>query len=218
MIESIKIKNGKIYNLFYHNERMIYSRKNLLGLSGVFNINDFIEIENLNANSSVLKVITSANAGKEIAFNINHDLLYKLRIIYSKDILSAEVLPYKIRNIKSLKLINDNEIEYSHKTENRQALDDLFSKKEFCDDILIVKNNRFTDTSSANIVFFDGEKYITPEIALLKGTKREQLLDEKVIITSDITTNDLPSFQRAYLINAMIDLHDLPIEIDNIFS
>jgi len=222
LLETIKIQNGEIYNLFYHNNRIIHSRKNLLGLSGIFNINDFIKIKKLNSASSVLTVNTSAltplKTSKELAFNVDHDLCYKLRVIYSKDILDADISPYKIKKISSLKIIKDNNIEYSYKYENREYLNSLFIQRESCDDILIVKNNLIADSSFANLIFFDGTNYITPSKPLLNGTKREKLLQENKIIASDIKVEDIASFQKAFLINAMVDLNEMPLEIKNIYS
>ena len=89
--------------------------------------------------------------------------------------------------------------------------------KNNCDDILIIKNNKITDTSFTNIAFYDGIKWVTPAFPLLKGTKRQKLIDENKIIEVDILLSDLNKFKKAILFNSMLDLEDqMYIEIDNI--
>ena len=69
---------------------------------------------------------------------------------------------------------------YDLKYFDRKIFDDL-KKNIKADDILIIKNGFITDTSIANILFFDGKKWITPKKPLLKGTVRERLLRMKLI-------------------------------------
>ena len=83
--------------------------------------------------------------------------------------------------------------------------------------IVIVKQGFITDTSYANIVFFDGHKWFTPVSPLLKGTKRTFLLDKKIIEETEIRIDDLEKFKKARLINAMIDFEDkVEILVENI--
>jgi 4-amino-4-deoxychorismate lyase len=78
--------------------------------------------------------------------------------------------------IESLKLVEDNTISYRHKYSDRSHLLELMNMRGDCDDILIVKDGYITDTSFSNIVFFDGDKWVTPARPLLRGTMRESLL------------------------------------------
>ena len=144
--------------------------------------------------------------------------LVKCRIVYGKDIISIGFETYKMRNIKSLALIEDNTIDYSYKYFNRDSINKLLSNREDCDDILIVKNSLVTDTSFTNVVFKDnvGGLY-TPTSTLLAGTKRQILLDANIILEKEIHVNDIASYVGVYLINAMIDIEDnLFIGIDSI--
>jgi 4-amino-4-deoxychorismate lyase len=81
---------------------------------------------------------------------------------------------------------------------------ELLAKRGDCDDILIVKNGYITDTSFSNIVFFDGDKWVTPARPLLRGTMRESLLKTNYIEETDILVNDLKKFTIARLVNAML--------------
>ncbi|MDR2404967.1 MAG: hypothetical protein LBE27_01180, partial [Deltaproteobacteria bacterium] len=46
------------------------------------------------------------------------------------------------------------------------------------------------------------------ERALLKGVKRQSLLDKGIISKRRITPDNLGDFQKVFFINAMIDLED----------
>ncbi len=186
MVETIRIENGSPANLQYHNQRMSGS------LSDLFGIRKEIKL------ASVLKVPPYASFG-----------IYKCRIKYDAEIRNIEFQPYLIRPVKSLKLVTDNEIEYSYKFADRSRLYSLFEKKGASDDILIIKNGLVTDTFYANIVFkcTDGS-WITPESCLLKGTRRSALLDQNVISEARISAFDIKKFIEAKLINAMIDICD----------
>lgn len=185
LFEVIKVKGRKLQNIDYHNSRMN------LALTKVFGIKEPISLE------------------KEIRIpeNLNNQV-YKCRIIYSSKIEKIEFEPYQPRTINSLKIITHNTIDYSVKFFDRTIINDLFEQRGNCDDILIVKNGFITDTSYANIVFWDGSLWITPSTPLLPGTKRQKLIDEKKIFEKEIKIKDLKSFEKARIINAMIDLED----------
>ena len=129
----------------------------------------------------------------------------RCRIIYDKDTYSVEYLPYQKREIKTLKLVFDDTVEYAQKSENREKLNTLLEQKEDCDDVLIVKEGLITDTTIANIAFFDGDIWLTPKQPLLEGTMRAKLLDEKKIFATYISYKDIYKFKKVALMNAMID-------------
>lgn len=139
--------------------------------------------------------------------------IYKCRIVYSESIEKIEFLPYSFPKINSLNLVEDNTISYAHKYLDRSNLEKLFTLRQGCDDVLIVKNGLITDTSFCNILFFNGKKWLTPERPLLKGTQRQFLLDNEIIETASITPYDLRNFEKARLINAMIGF-DNALDID----
>lgn len=194
LVETIKFHKGIIHNINYHNERFNRSRKL------IYNIDDYIDLRD---------ILTIKN---NILFSI-----CKLRVIYGKFIEKIELLPYEFKKVKSLKIIENDQIDYSFKYENRSMFDNLLAKKENCDDILIINNGRVTDTSYCNVVFSDGEKFLTSSTPLLRGTKREKLIREKIIKEEEITLKDLRLFKKAILINAMIDIDDnIEVSTENI--
>jgi len=193
LIETICIKNGEVQRVDYHMRRMNRARKDLFGCE------DTID---------PLTVLNNVQ--------VAGDVLLKCRIIYGKDIQKMGITPYKKKQINSLRLIVDDEIEYSYKYEDRSGLSSLLALMGDADDILIVKNGKITDTSFANVVFFDGVKWITPSTPLLAGTRREFLLEQGVITEADISPMDLEKFKYVCLINAMLDLEDLVVDVKNI--
>jgi len=131
--------------------------------------------------------------------------LYKCRVSYGEMIEKVEFEPYQQRLIQSLCIIHDNTIKYDFKYQDRSHLNHLFAQRGEADDVLIAKNGLITDTSYANIVFWNGEHWLTPDSYLLAGTQRARLLEEKVIFEQKIRAQDLPKYSHARIINSMLD-------------
>ena len=196
LFETIKVKDGQFFNLDFHNARMNAARK------AVYNCKDELD---LSEKLYLPKSVTNA--------------IHKCKVIYNQDLISIHFQPYYFRKINSLKIIQVKDIDYTYKSSDRSQINNLFTQKESFDDVLIVKDGLITDTSYANIIFFDGKNWFTPKHPLLKGTKRTKLLSEKRISEQEITMQMLPNFRFAKLINAMIDLEDTePILIENIHA
>src|SRR5690606_35168202 len=185
LIESICIQNGEIRNLEFHQERVNRSRWKLFGLNEDLNLKKYIEP------------------------HLGSDNKAKCRILYDEKIHSVERNPYQIRKIHSVKLIENNEMDYRFKLEDRTAFE-LMKDSVAEDEIIIVKNGKITDTSYSNLVFFDGENWVTPKTFLLNGTMRQYLLNSNQIIEKEVFTNDLKNFQTFKLINAMMNLEESP--------
>jgi 4-amino-4-deoxychorismate lyase len=129
--------------------------------------------------------------------------LVQCNVTYEHEIKSVTYKPYIKRQVKSLKLIECNNIDYHIKRSDRSILDDLFSRKGDCDEIMIIKKGFITDTSISNLIFFDGKNWFTPKMPLLKGTCRQRLLKEGKISEKVIRVEDLSQFPGLKLINAM---------------
>jgi 4-amino-4-deoxychorismate lyase len=194
LLETIKIKDGVMQNVFLHNQRMNNSRLMLFGKDNFINLEEEIDLE-----------------------DDDFDGIFKCRVLYSNAIEIIEILPYQIKKINTLKMVIDNSISYDHKFEDRKEIANLYLKKENCDDVFIIKDGMVTDTSYCNIVFDTGNKLITPSTPLLKGVKRQQLLNEKIIEEQEIKQTDIKLFSKAFLINSMFDLDDkMEIAVKNI--
>lgn len=193
-VETIKIKDGKVLNLCYHQERMNRT---------VAHFFPTIEYPLLGS----------------ILHPTPHMFFHKARVVYGEHgIEDVQYSPYTMRSIHSLKLVIDNDIDYTYKSTDRNALNQLVAQKGDCDDILIVKNGLLTDTSFTNIALWDGSHWLTPRTPLLKGTKRAMLLHEGTIREADLTTDNLSRCKRICLINAMIDLGEMELGSNAIFK
>lgn len=193
LIESICCVDGAIKNVHYHNMRMNKSRLDLFGCKDAINILDYITIHE------------PVNKG-----------IWKIRIHYDEAITSIEYELYKKKSIQSLKVVYDDTIDYSFKYADRSHIAKLFEERNKADDILIIKNGFVTDSSSANVVFYDGYKLLTPTTPLLPGTKRAKLIDEGKIIEKIIKVKDISSFSHVNLINAFLDIGDIVIPVTSI--
>jgi 4-amino-4-deoxychorismate lyase len=155
---------------------------------------------------------------KEILPDLEFDSKYKVRIVYDAETVNIEYSEYYIRNINSLKLIFDDNIQYKFKSEDRKALEYHFNQRGNADDILIIKNNCVTDSFYANPVFWNGKNWILPETSLLEGTKRQYLQSELGLKSQKITTDNLHTFSKISLVNSMLDIGDCEIPIENLIK
>jgi len=175
-LETVKIVDGKALHLEYHQERL-----------------------NRTLNRSHIHILQSA-------INPPPNGLYRCRIVYDMERIDIEYLSYSKRIVNSLKLIYDDTIVYDKKYANRDIIDRLFTQKEDADDILIIKNGFVTDTSIANIAFYDEKEWFTPKNPLLKGTCRARLLATKQLKEREIKVSEIKNYKKIALMNAMVDL------------
>ena len=192
-IETIRVVDGCICNLAYHEERMNRTRKEMLGLTEPLHIADLLKAVSLPMECS------------------------KLRFVYDKKgIHDITCTPYICKEINSLHLVYDNNISYPYKSTDRLALNELKKQQGDCDEILIVRDNHLTDTSYTNIALYDGEQWFTPSKPLLRGTMRQRLLNCGLIQEREIIVSDIPDYQYISLFNAMISLGEVILSVDKI--
>ncbi len=131
--------------------------------------------------------------------------LLKCKVIYTQDeIIDIEYVSYKAKDIKSFKLVYDNDIIYKYKSVDRGQIDNLYKQRNNCDEIIIVKNNFITDTSIANIAIYEDGIWITPKVPLLKGTVRAKLLNSGYLKEENISVQRLLQAKQIAIMNAMI--------------
>jgi len=195
LLESIKVHENKIFAWEYHKQRIERSINVCYGK----NMNSIISLGNLQ------KYVDQLD-----------NQLYKLRIVYDDRSYRLEHHPYKLKPINSLKLVYDDNISYSEKYIDRDALNKLYSQKEKADDILIVKNGLVTDTHYCNVALLKEGQWYTPAKPLLQGVKRQALIDESIIEEDNILAADIKTYTRIRLFNAMIDFGDVELSVDKI--
>jgi 4-amino-4-deoxychorismate lyase len=191
LFETIRIEGETVPDLSYHNARMNGSRRELFGSETALDL------------SAAVRVPAGALAG-----------VHRCRVTYGETLGEVTFSPYSPRAVRSLALVDGGGLDYSHKYADRSGIDRLLASAG-ADDILIVKEGRVTDASSANVAFFDGHSWITPAAPLLRGTTRARLLDLGLLRPADIGAGGLGNFRCAALMNAMIGFdtgHPIAIE------
>ncbi len=185
LLETICCQDGQLQALPWHEARM---RDSLQQLGG-----------GLSFPLSQIRVPEHARAGR-----------YKCRLLYNGQLQQTEFLPYRIRPVRHLRLMEAGHIDYSCKYADRRAIEALFAARGDADDILMVRNGYITDTSYANVALWDGAAWHTPATPMLPGTRRARLLQQNQLQESRIRIADLVHFQQIALFNAMMGLHEGP--------
>ncbi len=182
LLETLRVEHGRPLHVSYHNERFNRSRRALFSSTEVLDLQEHISVP--------------VEMGAQTL---------KCRVTYGPDMLKVEFEPYRPRDISSLKLVNDDRIEYDFKYEDRKHLEALFEKRGDAGDVLIVRNGLITDTSYANVAFWNGRRWLTPRNPLLKGTCRARLLEDGVLAEADLAPVDLREFRKIRIFNALMD-------------
>ena len=177
LLETIKIEDGEVHNLSYHQKRCDKTRKTLFNSTDILNLVDSIE---------------APKKG-----------LYRCRILYAKTLHSVEYIAYSPKDIHSLKIVK-SDINYNFKYADRDTFTDLLTEHNDVDEILIEKDGYLTDTTIANIAFYAEGVWYTPTTPLLKGTMRQKLLDDGFLQERNIKKEDLNQYTQVALMNAMI--------------
>ena len=183
LLETIHVLNGQFQNIECHNLRFNNSRKELFGL------NDFQYLENL------LKIPSESSEG-----------IFRCRVVYEKDIQEITFTPYIYKEITALKLVDIGDWDYSHKYADRSFMSRLLTENKGFDEVIMTQRGFITDCTIANLAFWDGSNWFTPSTPLLKGTKRQQLLERQEIKVSEIKIEDLRKYEGVCLINAFREL------------
>jgi 4-amino-4-deoxychorismate lyase len=193
LFETIRIEHSQVANARWHLARIAESLEKVFGcnLPVVF------------PDAADRKGISPLNLFEELTHFSLPEELHKCRVIYDTSIIDIQITPYLKKTPKTFKLIECDSISYSFKLTDRQELDRLFGLRNDADEIIIVRNGCITDTSIANLVFFDGKNYFTPDTPLLEGTHRARLLFEQKIIQCRISADDLKKYISFKPINAM---------------
>ena len=183
LLETIQIKNAELQNVDFHNQRFNSSRREF------FNVKEYLHLENL------IKIPYQYAEG-----------IFRCRVIYEKDIEEVTFIPYVYKEIKALKLVDIGNWDYSHKYADRSFMNNLLAENQDFDEVIMVKNGFVTDCTIANLAFWDGSNWFTSSTPLLKGTKRQQLLDRQKIIETEIRIEDISRYEGMCLINCFRNL------------
>ena len=178
--ETICIKNRTPLLLAFHQKRMDKTRQECLNLHNAIPLDELIQLDEITDNS-----------------------FWKCRITYSDVIHKIEYEKYEIKHPKTIKLIEQADFQYPYKYSDRSAFETILQNQKDADEIIICKKGLLTDSSYANLAFFDGRDWFTPKLYLLNGVKRKCLLQNKIIHETDISINNISFFQKIAFLNAM---------------
>ena len=101
-IETIKLSDGRVFHLEYHQDRVRNTFLRFFPNQKVLSLSDMIE------------KVTLPAQGK-----------HKIRIVYGSEHPTIEVLPYQIRPITTIKCVEADFLDYSYKFLDRTFLNTL---------------------------------------------------------------------------------------------
>ncbi len=181
LFETIKIKNGYVYNLEYHQRRINFA------FSKYYKIKNNLFL-------------------KDILTNIPQKGLFRAKIVYNQSgLLDINLYPYKKKEIKEIIIVESN-INYNFKYLNRDFFNYLH-KTFKADEFLIVQNGYVREFTIGNIALFANNSWFSPKNPLLFGTTLNRYLEKKEIILKNIHYKDLKKYSKIALLNAMVDFN-----------
>lgn len=176
--ETIKIQDGEIFHLNYHQKR--YEKT-------------FFEIFGKTTDLLLWEILQPKDKQE----------LTRAKFIYDAHDYRVEYFPYTPRQINTLQIVRDNMIEYRNKALDRSSLDRL--QEGQYDEILIVKNGLVCDISIANVAILENDRWISPKTPLLFGTTLARYENEGIITLEDISVQRFKNAEQIAFLNAMID-------------
>ena len=189
-IESICIKDGLVRNLTVHQSRV----------------------------DRTFNAFAASEKPIDLFVSVGHLVIpgtgwYKLRVTYDlAGNQAAELIPYQMKSISKFGLIDIQGKTYEFKYANRDWINEALEASGM-DEIIMHDAGLIKDTSYANLVFYDGMGWHTPEAPLLEGTQRGKLIQEGIIQTKSLYLEDLAKYTKFKCINALMGWEDA-IEYD----
>lgn len=177
--ETIKLLDGTLQNMPYHNARF---HRTLAALYGVHHTAPKLE-------DSIL-IPTDCSDG-----------IFKVKVIYNNKIVATEISLYEISLHKTILIEESPLLVYNYKNVDRS----IFAIPTGFDDVIYTQNGLLTDSTFCNLALFDGEHWHTPSTYLLEGTKLAVLISQEILRPKKIHIEDLNSYQKIAFINAMRD-------------
>ena len=192
-LETISIKNGVAQNLSWHQRRVAATLSHFY--PGDEAAQHIFQLDEILASCSI------PGPGH-----------FRCRIEYGLNALSVEFIPYTLKGIRTLRLLEVPEgFDYRYKYADRKILEGLFENRNNSDDILMTRTGWITDTSIANVAFSKNDRWYTPSFPLLAGTAWKRLISSGEIIPRPIHQDDLKYFDTCRIFNALIGFEEMEI-------
>jgi 4-amino-4-deoxychorismate lyase len=186
LFETIRLENGVVHNLEYHQSRLDKSRLDLLGFTDKLSLADAI-----------------------LTLDFPEKGLWKCRVTYAELIENIEFSPYEIKKIERVLLVENDKIKYPHKFIDRIDFENISAQYPDYQEVIITQRGHFTDSTWASLAFFDGQNWFTPATFLLPSTRRQQLLDAKILTEKTIRVVDLMNYESFAFISSMRGLETI---------
>ncbi len=136
--------------------------------------------------------------------------IHRLRITYTEDPQTIEVLPYEAKNVQKFKLVDAGEIDYGFKWAERGFFQSILEQHPEADEVIFHKDGIIQDCTIANLAFLKDGIWYTPEAPMHWGTTRARLLVEDQVEETDILVSELDQYERICLINVF-----RPLSLEN---
>lgn len=135
---------------------------------------------------------------------------WRASVTYSGDgVEGIRLIPYQLPQITGFQLIDIQENFYAKKWADRTRFDQYKAALPQGIEPIFVLDGKVTDTSFTNIIVERNGLLDTSDTPLLQGTKRHKLLTEKSIQAVHLGAEELSTYDRIHLINAMVDPGEL---------
>lgn len=183
LFETIRIENGEIKLLEFHQRRVNHTFKYFFPGAKPLCLCNIISTDNLNSPHRI-----------------------KCRVSYNEKRFQIEYSPYSLRQINELVPVETN-LSYPFKFEDRTQLLSAKGQLQAGEEILYVTNARIRECSYANVLLeIDGD-WLTPMYPIFHGVMRSYLLQKGIIRIADLFLSDLEDSQSIKLVNAMMPIH-----------
>lgn len=180
-IESIRLENGVVHNLNYHQERVNKT---------------FLRIFKMPANFSLEKIISENKFPQQG--------LFKIRIVYDSHRQSIEFATYTRPKFHTYKLVEiEKNFTYSFKSTDRKLFDTISQETDKNTLPILIQNKNVSDSVFSNLIFEKNGKLYSPNTPLLFGTMLSQSLLQHEITMITIKEDEIKNFDYIYPINAM---------------
>lgn len=180
-IETIRLENGVLHSLNYHQERVNKT---------------FLQFFRTLSSFSLEKVISKNKLPQQG--------LFKLRIVYDALQQSIEFAEYTRAKFNSYKLVEiDNNFRYSFKSTDRKLFDKISQETDKNILPILIQNKNVSDSVFSNLIFEKNGKLYSPNTPLLFGTMLSQTLLQHKINMITIKEDEIKNFDYIYPINAM---------------
>jgi 4-amino-4-deoxychorismate lyase len=186
LFETIKIKDGKVFNLSYHQARVDKAYKEFFNKTSQLNLQDILHPPKVG--------------------------LFRAKVVYSADgLVDCNFYSYKKKRIKNIMLIENSAFEYRYKFKNRDFFEHLYNIYRNIDEFIITKNGYLQDFTIGNIALLskDDNSWHTPNEPLLFGTTLQRYLESKKLKMQKLHYTNLKNYSKIALLNAMVDFEIL---------